>query len=146
MLSCFRPWKWDIEGERQGGLFVSISTCLVDTNCRLFLPKTATDFIIAFVASNVVRTLVAAVKKGIKKREVLHGLRFEAGSASLIVNNKELFWQPALPINGLVHIIHEDGEIRVASDTACVSLPLRANAGRRLALIAEEGVDAWPCW
>ena len=112
----------------------------------LFLPKPATDLIVAFVSCNVVRTLVAAAKKGSKKREIVHGFRFEAGSASLIVNNKELFWQPVLPLEGLVHIKQEDGEIRVASDTACVSLPLRANAGRRLALIAEEGVDAWPCW
>ena len=146
MLSCFRPWKWDIEGERQGGLFVSISTCLVDTNCRLFLPKTATDFIIAFVASNVVRTLVAALKKGIKKREVLHGLRFEAGSASLIVNNREFFWQPVLPLDGLVHAKHEEGKMVVASDKVYVSMPCLGSAGRRLALIAEEGVDAWPCW
>ena len=146
MLSCFRPWKWDIEGERQGGLFVSISTCLVDTNCRLFLPKTATDFIIAFVASNVVRTLVAAVKKGIKKREVLHGLRFEAGSASLIVNNKELFWQPVLPLGGLVHAKHEEGKMAAASENVYVSLPCLVSAGRSLALIVEECIDAWPCW
>ena len=146
MLSCFRPWKWDIEGERQGGLFVSISTCLVDTNCRLFLPKTATDFIIAFVASNVVRTLVAALKKGIKKREVLHGLRFEAGSASLIVNNKELFWQPVLPLDGLVHAKHEEGKMAVASENVYVSLPCLVSAGRRLALIAAESIDARPCW
>ena len=146
MLSCFRPWKWDIEGVQQGGLFVSVSTCLLDTSCRLFLPSTATDFIIAFVASNVVRTLVAAVKKGIKKREVLHGLRFEAGSASLIVNNKELLWHLVLPLEGLVHITHEDGKMRVTSDTVRVSLPCRVIAGRRLALIAEEGIVAWPCW
>ena len=146
LLISLHPWQWDIEGEKHGGLFVSISTSLAVCSARFFLPKPATDLIVAFASCNVVRTLVAAVKKGIKKREIVHGFRFEAGSASLIVNNKELFWQPVLPLDGLVHIIHEDGEMRVSSDTVCVSLPLRANAGRRLALIAEEGVDAWPCW
>ena len=139
-MLALHPWQWDIEGERHGGLFVSISTSLFDTHGRFFLPKPATDCIVAFVS------IVAAIRKGTRKREILHGYRFEAGSANLIVNNKELFWQPVLPLHGLVHVIHEDGEIRVASDTACVSLPLRANAGRRLALIAEEGADAQPCW
>ena len=123
-----------------------MSSSLRDSSCRLFLPKPATDLIVAFVSSNVVRTLVDAVKKGIKKREVLHGLRFEAGSASLIVNNKELFWQPVLPLDGLVHAKHEEGKMAVASENVYVSLPCLVSAGRRLALIAEESIDAWPCW
>ena len=105
LLLSLHPWQWDIEGEKHGGLFVSISTSLTVCSARLFLPTPATDLIVAFASCNVVRTLVAAVKKGIKKREIVHGFRFEAGSASLIVNNKELLGQPVLPLDGLVHII-----------------------------------------
>ena len=103
---------------------------------------------LGFASSDQPRAVVAAVKKGSKKKALFHGLRFEEGSVSLLTNNTELFWKPiaGLPLEGLVHVQCEDGQLRASSDKAGVALPCPERAGRRLALISSESIDAWPCW
>ena len=149
MLSAFRPWRWEHERGKHAGLFVSISTNLIDSNARFLMQTPVGNLTFGFASSDQPRAVVAAVKKGSKKKALFHGLRFEGGSVSLLTNNTELFWQPvAVPLQGLVHVQCEDEQLRASSDNkASVVLPCVApSVGRRLALISNESIDAWPCW
>ena len=149
MLSAFRPWRWETEREKHSGLFVSISSNLIDSSARFFFEAPVGNLTLGFTSSDQARAVVAAIKKRNKKKPLFHGLRFEEGSVSLLTNNTELFWQPvAGSLQGLVQLqCEDDGKLRTSSDGAGVALPCVAErVGRRLALISDETIDAWPCW
>ena len=44
LLISVHPWQWDIEGEKHGGLFVSISTSLIVCSARLFFAEASDGF------------------------------------------------------------------------------------------------------
>ena len=91
MLSAFRPWRWEHERGKHSGLFVSISTNLIDSNARFLMQAPVGDLTLGFASSDQARAVVAAIKKGNKKKPLFHGLRFEESSVSLLSNNTELF-------------------------------------------------------
>ena len=148
MLSAFRPWRWETEREKHSGLFVNISSNLIDSNARFFFEAPVGNLTLGFTSSDQARAVVAAIKKRNKKKPLFHGLRFEESSVSLLSNNTELFWQPvAVPLQGLVHVQCEDEQLRASYDKASVVLPCVApHVGRRLAVISSEIIDMWPCW